>query len=121
MATFIDHTPTIVRTDRGLSIAGTRITLYTILDYLHDNWPPKLIQEWLQLTDTQMTNVHSYIAAHQDEVEAEYQCVVEQAAAIRQYWETRKRLTAPHPETLTPDQKALWKKLEAWKQRLNQA
>jgi len=27
--------PTVVRTSRGLSIAGTRITLYSILDYVH--------------------------------------------------------------------------------------
>ena len=35
---------TVVRTDRGLSIAGTRMTLYQIMDYLKAEWPPKLIQ-----------------------------------------------------------------------------
>lgn len=36
---------TVIRTGRGLTIAGTRITLYTIVDYLNDKWPPDLIQE----------------------------------------------------------------------------
>lgn len=32
--------PTVIRTSRGLSIAGTRITLYSIMDYLYAGWPP---------------------------------------------------------------------------------
>ena len=36
----------IVRTSRGLTIAGTRITLYTIMDHLKGEWPPHLIQAW---------------------------------------------------------------------------
>jgi len=34
----------IVRTSRGLSIAGTRITLYQVMDYVKAGWPPELIQ-----------------------------------------------------------------------------
>ncbi len=34
----------VIRTDRGLTIAGTRITLYTIMDYLKLDWPAKLIR-----------------------------------------------------------------------------
>ena len=34
--------PRVVRTERGLSIAGTRITLYDVMDYLKADWPPKL-------------------------------------------------------------------------------
>ena len=30
---------TVVRTSRGLSIAGTRITLYDVMDYLTAGWP----------------------------------------------------------------------------------
>ena len=73
--------PTVVRTSRGLSIAGTRITLYDLLDYLHAEWPPTLIQHWFNLTDQQITDVMAYLAAHRDEVEAEYQQVLQQAAA----------------------------------------
>ena len=114
---------TVVRTDRGLAIAGTRITLYTILDYLHADWPPKLIQDWLNLTDAQMTDVLAYIADHRDEVEAEYQQVIHQAEEIRHYWETRnrERLISRSPESLSPEQRVLWEKLQAWKARIKSA
>ena len=35
---------TIIRTERGLTIAGTRITLYQIMDYIHANYPRHLIR-----------------------------------------------------------------------------
>jgi uncharacterized protein (DUF433 family) len=82
---------TIVRTSRGLSIAGTRITLYDIMDYLKADWPPKLIQQWFHITDTQIAEVMAYITEHRDEVEAEYQLVLQQAESVRAYWEERNR------------------------------
>ena len=48
------HQTVVVRTDRGLSVAGTRITLYQIMDYLKADWPPKLISQWLDLTEKQL-------------------------------------------------------------------
>jgi uncharacterized protein (DUF433 family) len=47
----------VVRTERGLSIAGTRITLYDVLNYLKADWPANLIQHWLNLTEAQMVGV----------------------------------------------------------------
>jgi uncharacterized protein (DUF433 family) len=111
---------TVVRTSRGLSIVGTRITLYTILDYLHAEWPPKLIREWFGLTDAQMGDVLVYIAAHRDEVEQEYQQVARHAEEIRRYWEERNRdrLAQSPPTPQTPDQVALRAKLQAWKDKI---
>ena len=31
----------IIRTERGLTIAGTRITLYDVMDYITEHYPPK--------------------------------------------------------------------------------
>ena len=53
--------PTVTRTSRGLSVAGTRVTLYSIIDYLKDGWPPHLIRDEFNLTDTQITDVRAYI------------------------------------------------------------
>ncbi len=80
---------TVVRTGRGLSIAGTRITLYDVLDYVKADWPPKLIQHWLNLTDQQVADVLAYIDTHRAEVEAEYQQVLQHAEEVRAYWEER--------------------------------
>lgn len=81
----------IIRTERGLTIAGTRITLYDVIDYLKADYPHKYIRDVFNLTDEQMNGVLAYIEAHRVEVEAEYQDVLQMAQEIRQYWEERNR------------------------------
>ncbi|MBD1845197.1 hypothetical protein H6F89_17660 [Cyanobacteria bacterium FACHB-63] len=44
MASSSYKTGAIVRTERGLTIAGTRITLYDVMDYVTAQYPPKFIQ-----------------------------------------------------------------------------
>jgi hypothetical protein len=34
----------IVRTERGLTIAGTRITIYDVMDYVTEHYPSKFIR-----------------------------------------------------------------------------
>jgi uncharacterized protein (DUF433 family) len=117
-----NHQPTVVRTSRGLSIAGTRITLYTIMDYLHAGWPPHLIQDWLNLTASQMADVLAYLASHSEEIAQEYQQVVQQAEELRHYWDRRvQEHLASRPVTSpTPEQAKLRAKLQAWKAKLTQ-
>ena len=38
----------IIRTERGLTIADTRITLYAVMDYVTDQYLPKFIRSLLQ-------------------------------------------------------------------------
>ena len=83
--------PTVIRTSRGLSIPGRRLTLYSIMDYLQAGWPPHLVRDEFNLTDTQMADVLSYIEKHRDEVEHECQTVIQRAEEARQYWEERNR------------------------------
>jgi len=112
--------PTVVRTERGLSIAGTRITLYDVMDYLKADWPPKLIQHWLNLTEAQMVGVLTYIDAQRDAVEDEYQLVLEHAEANRHYWEDRNRERLAQIAQLPPKpgQEAIYAKLQARKAEL---
>jgi uncharacterized protein (DUF433 family) len=112
----------VVRTSRGLSIAGTRITLYQIMDYLKAGWPLHLIKDWLNLDEKQITDVMDYIEMHRDEVEAEYRIVLQQAEEIRQYWEARNRERFATIATLPPKpgQEAIRAKLRAWKAKLGQ-
>lgn len=83
--------PTIVRTERGLSISGTRITLYDVMDYITAQYPPNFIRSLLDLTEEQINTALAYIEANRVEVEADYQIVLKQAAESRQYWEERNR------------------------------
>ncbi|MGL5082012.1 MAG: DUF433 domain-containing protein [Microcoleaceae cyanobacterium] len=110
----------IIRTERGITIAGTRITLYDVMDYYTAGYPAKLIREKLCLTDAQIDAALFYIKAHQAEVESEYQQVLQTAEENRQYWEERNRehfarLVATSPK---PSQEAIRAKLQAWKDRL---
>jgi len=111
---------TIVRTERGLSLAGTRITLYAIMDYLKLGWPTTLIQHWLNLDETQITDAFEYIALHQDEVEQEYQTVLQHARENRDYWEQRNQAKVQHIAKLhlSDEQKAIQAKIQARKAEL---
>lgn len=106
---------TIVRTSRGLTIAGTRLTLYTIMDHLKDDWPPHLIQDWFNLTEQQIQDVLDYIDAHQEEVEAEYQQVLKEAEETEQYWReyNREHLVQVASMPPKPGQEKIRAKLEA--------
>jgi uncharacterized protein (DUF433 family) len=81
----------IIRTERGLAIAGTRITLYDVMDYVTEHYPSKFIRAMLSLTDEQVDAALSYIDAHRTEVEAEYQTVLKEAEELRQYYEEQNR------------------------------
>ncbi|HLC17052.1 MAG TPA: DUF433 domain-containing protein [Thermodesulfovibrionia bacterium] len=83
------YKPTVVRSDRGLSIAGTRITLYQIMDYIKANLPSEIIREHFRLTIKQTNDVLQYIENHRQEVEAEYEKIVKRSDEIRQYWQAR--------------------------------
>jgi uncharacterized protein (DUF433 family) len=123
MTEIVTPSSTVVRTSRGLSIVGRRLTLYSIMDYLRAGWPPHLIRDEFNLTDKQMNDVMEYITAHRDQVEQEYQAVLQQAEENRRYWETRNRerferlAQTPPPQ----DQEQLRAKLQAIKARLGMA
>jgi uncharacterized protein (DUF433 family) len=109
----------VMRTDMGPAIEGTRISIYTIMDYLHDDWPPQLIRDWLGLTQLQIDCALAYIDAHREQLETEYQQLEKEQEKDRQYWEERVRNSPkPKPVLDTPEKVALWAKFEAWKNQL---
>ena len=110
----------IARTERGLTIAGTRITLYDVMDYFTAGYPAKLIREKLCLTDAQVDAALCYIEAHQAEAEAEYQQVLQIAEENRQFWEARNREHFARLAAMPPnlEHEAIRAKLQAWKDRL---
>jgi uncharacterized protein (DUF433 family) len=111
---------TIVRTERGLTIAGTRITLYDVMDYVTEQYPPKFIRAMLSLTDEQVNAALSYIDAHRAEVEAEYQTVLKEAEELRQYYEEQNRDLLAHiaAKPPKPGTEAIRAKLRAERAKL---
>lgn len=107
----------IIRTERGLTITGTRITLYDVMDYVTAQYPPKFIQGLFELTEEQINAALAYIEANRAAVEAEYQIVLKEAEELRQYYEEKNRdliarLVAQPPK---PGQEAVRAKLQAAK------
>jgi hypothetical protein len=90
------------------------------MDSFTAGYRAKLIREKLCLTDAQVGAALFYIEAHQTEVEAEYQEVLQIAEDNRQYWEERNRehLARLADSSLPSRQEALRAKLQAWKNRL---
>jgi uncharacterized protein (DUF433 family) len=109
----------IIRTERGLTIAGTRITLYDVMDYVTAQYPPKFIRALFDLTEEQINAALSYIETHRAEVEAEYQLVLKQAEELRQYYEEQNRERVARIATLPPPpgMEAAWEKLQKSKAR----
>ena len=110
----------IFRTERGLTIAGTRITLYDVMDYVTEHYPPKFIRAMLDLTDEQVNAALSYIEAHRLEVETEYQLVLKEIEELRQYYDEQNReraarIAAKPPK---PGTEAIRAKLQAERAKL---
>jgi uncharacterized protein (DUF433 family) len=105
----------IIRTERGLTIAGTRITLYDVMDYVTAQYPSKFIQGLFELTEAQINNALAYIEAHRVEVEAEYQQVLREAEELRQYYEeqNRERVARSATQSPKPGTEAAWEKIRA--------
>ena len=108
---------TIIRTERGLTIVGTRTSLYDVIDFLRADYSPRLIRDTFNLTDAQIDTALSYIEANQAQVESEYQEVLQTREEIRQYWEERNRDRLARIVTMPrkPGQEAFWAKLEQQK------
>lgn len=120
MSQLSEQEVTVVRNSRGLSIAGTRITLYHVMDYVTAGYPPNLIQERLKLTDRQIADVMAYIEQHRAEVEAEYRQVLREAEENRRYWEERNREHFERMKALppTPEQAAIRARIAEHKKKL---
>lgn len=110
---------TIIRTERGLTIADTRITLYDVMDYVTAQYPVKFIRDLFDLSEKQINAALAYIEANRTEVESEYQKVLQDTEELRLYYEEQNRERVALIATLPPPPglEAAWEKLQASKAR----
>ena len=59
-------TTAIIRTERGLTIAGTRITLYDVMDYWVAGRSVEVILTWLPLTEAELQVALDYIESNRE-------------------------------------------------------
>jgi hypothetical protein len=114
--------PSIVRTERGLTVSGRRLTLYFLEDHFRDGWPPALVKDVFNLSDQELSDVVGYITAHRDEFDAEYLEVERQANERRTYWEEQNRLLQEQicNEPASPEIAAKRAKLDELRNRRSQ-
>lgn len=103
------------RTDRGLCVAGTRISLYTIMDSLKAGRTPAYICQWMLLTESQVNDAVRYIEENRESFEAEYAEVVRYSEELEKYYRERSRQMKTNgiPKNLTPKQMEAWERLQA--------
>lgn len=70
----------IIDRGRGPEIAGTRITVYNILDWLEEGWHHSQISVFYRLSTEQVLAAIRYIEEHKAEVMADYQEMLERSA-----------------------------------------
>ena len=80
---------TVVRTKAGLTVKGTRLTLYTLMDSIRRNNSLKNVRDIYELTDEEMLDILDYIHLHKEEVEEEYQQVAKSSEENRKYWDEK--------------------------------
>lgn len=112
---------TVVRTSRGLTVGGTRLTIYQLIDHFKAGHSDELVQEWYRLTPEQLADIHRYIDEHREEVEAEYQEVLRLAEENRRYWEerNRERFQEIDRQPKTAQQLAIQRKIAELRSKLN--
>jgi uncharacterized protein (DUF433 family) len=89
----------IIDRGRGPEIAGTRITVYDIWDYLKEGCHHTAIASTLRISSTQVQAAIQYIDEHKDEVLAEYQKMLDREAQGNPP-EIRAKLQSSHAKLL---------------------
>lgn len=82
---------TVVRTAAGLTVKGSRLTLYYLMDAIQESNSLKNIRDIYELTDEEMLDILDYIHLNKAEVETEYQRIVKLSDENRKYWEAKNR------------------------------
>ena len=88
----------IIDRGRGPELAGTRVTVYCVMDYVRAGDPPSQIAEDLDLSEQQVQAALEYISAHRDEVEAQYEAIL-------------KRVSQPNPDWVEAGSAQTWDEL----------
>jgi uncharacterized protein (DUF433 family) len=89
--------PEIVNRGRGPQIAGSRITVYDVMDYLNDpDWNRESIALLFRLSSQDIQAAIDYIEVHREEVQAEYQRIIDRHRNYRYPPEVQAKLDESH-------------------------
>jgi uncharacterized protein (DUF433 family) len=99
-------TPLIEKTPRGPSIAGTRITVYSVMDYIKNNRSKEYILEMLpMITAEQLDAVYDYIEQHREEVERDYARILRRSEELQERYKKVQLERSPFPPDMPDEEK----------------
>lgn len=106
MSTMTAVIPLIEETPRGPSIAGTRITIYSVMDYIKNNRSKEYILERLpMITAEQLDAVYEYIEQHQEEVERDYARILRRSEELQERYKKIQLERSPFPPGISDEEK----------------
>src|SRR5262249_31183709 len=74
---------TIINRGRGPEIAGTRITVFDVMDYLKHGWHRDRIAALFRLSSRDVQAAINYIEEHREQVETDYRRILERHRMYR--------------------------------------
>jgi uncharacterized protein (DUF433 family) len=107
--------PLIVETPRGPSIAGTRVTVYSVMDFFKKNRSREyILRRMPMITAEQLDAVYDYVEQHREEVELAYERILRRSEEARAESERIMRERTPDLFDLSPEElrRRLLQKLE---------
>ncbi len=107
----------IVETPRGPSLAGTRITVYAVMDLIKAGRSRRYVAQLTTLTPEQVDAVYDYVETHREAVEAEYTRILEREAKARAESDRMIRERSPFPPDMPMEErrKLMLRRLEELK------
>ncbi len=111
------HGALIIETPRGPSVAGTRITVYDVMDYITGNYSREYTLRFLPITPAELDAAYAYIERYKDAVEQEYERILLREEEARKESERVFRERSPYPPDMPWEEKSklLKQKLAAMK------
>lgn len=115
--------PLIEETPRGPYVAGTRISIYAVMDYIKANRSKEYILEKLPILNlAQLEAVYDYIEQHKEEVERGYEAMVRRCAELEARYRRAQAERSPFPPEMPLEERTrlMIQKLEQMKQAARQ-
>ncbi|MEK6751350.1 MAG: hypothetical protein AABZ00_03710 [Chloroflexota bacterium] len=105
---------TVIRTQNGLTVNGTRLNLFHIMDEMQGKNSLKNVRDIYELTDEEMLDILDYMHLNKEDFEKEYKQILRSAEENRKYWEKRNKEVSKanykqHEATIT--------KLQEWQEK----
>ncbi|MCI0391188.1 MAG: hypothetical protein MOB07_20805 [Acidobacteria bacterium] len=100
MSTMTTVIPLIEETARGPSIAGTRITIYSVMDCLKLGLSRNYAKASFRISDEELDAVIEYIEQHKEQVERDYERILRRSEELQERYRKIQLERSPFPPDL---------------------